>query len=309
MRHLLLTAALLAFPTLASAQALPDIQDALIQEGKVTAAAGQTAKTGETTGPAPDVVIDGEAGVYLLKVNEIFQVSAAGSIGYSENPQRVLGNPGDSFYKDYALSAAVVTRLAAQVDFAAALSLTGRDFIEDYGPSGRNIAATVSVGMPIDGGPVYVGLVGFTGESYDQDFDDGIRFKGIAANVSTVFPIGDRWAVRPGAGITRQWSEVSENNSLTYNLSADVFYAISPKITAALQVGVSKRVYDNFYEDVTFIERKDNTKSVGVSVAYKATPYVTLALNAGYEKQESSFFLAEFESTDASINLVLRRSF
>lgn len=83
---LLPTLALAALPVPLTAQSLPDIQDAINRGTSIDEALREQARTSEVPADADTGEIDGEAGVYVLTVNEIFYVGASVGTGWKRIP-------------------------------------------------------------------------------------------------------------------------------------------------------------------------------------------------------------------------------
>lgn len=302
------SAVLLVWAPLASAQVSPPIDDAVIQGEILNRSAGQAAAATGQQGEAADNEIDGEAGIYVLTVNEIFFVSGSAGVGYSTNPTRTANDAGEDWYGDLGASVGVSTRLAGAVDFGASLNVDARDFFDTDDASSRSVSTTVSVGAPIFG-PVYGSVVAFGGYAYDDSFDNKTSFYGLSANASSAFRLSENLLLRPGVGITQQWSGVSENNSLTATASVDAAYAISPQWIVSGRVSISQRNYEDFYEDVTFVEREDTSVGVSASVIWRPARNMTLAASISYEDQDSTFFLSEFDALDTGVSFSFRHTF
>lgn len=292
----------------AVAQVVPDIGDAVVQGEIINRNVDETTRA-VSRGRAEAEEIDGEAGIYVLTLNEIFSVFGEGGIGYASNPTRSANDPGGSWYVDAGLGVGLATQLGQKIDFGASASVTSREFLDDDADaaSSQSLSGSVAVGAPI--GRFYLGLVGFGGWSFQDNIDDRIGFYGLSANVSTTIRLSERAALRPGLGLTRQWSETEENNNLTAIASADLIYAFTPDLIATGRVAVFERVYDDFYEDVTFIEREDTNAGGSIALVYRMTPALRIGAGASFERQDSTFFLSEFDAYETAITATLRLTF
>lgn len=288
----------------AQAQTTPDLQDLVVQSEQISRGAAQAADAGVRGEREDGGTIDGEGGLYVLTLNEIFQVSASAGIGYTDNPLRTADNVGDSFYSDFSVSVGLATRIKETVDFGLTANVGGREFFDSAGPSNRTAFGSASLGTGIIG-PIYAGVVGFGGYSFERDFTGGSSFYGVSGSLSAAIPLGKRALIRPGIGATRQWSGVSENNSSSVSASADVIVGLVPRVNASLRGIASIRWYDDFYEDVTFVSRRDKVYGGSASLSWSPSRSLSIAATVGYEKQDSRFFLAEFDAWDASAGVVL----
>lgn len=252
--------------------------------------------------------IDGEAGVYVLTVNEIYSVSAASSLGYNSNPTRTAGDAGGDWYADLGGRLAVSTRLDDRVDFSAALNLDAREYFDTDAASSRGLSLTAALGMPLFA-DLYFSVIGFAGYSADKDLENEVAFQGLALNVSAAYQPTERLTLRPGLGLMQQWSGISENNSVTATVSLDAFYRIAPRWLVSTRVSVAEREYDDFYEDVTFVARDDTTFGASASLIWRPTDVFTAAVGLSYEDQDSSLFLSSYEAFDSGVFVSVKRSF
>lgn len=303
MRQLLsvsLPALAMAFVSPAAAQVAPDLGDAVIQGEILNRDAESTLRTAPA-GQATDDEIDGEAGIYVLTVNEIFSVTGDAGLGYMSNPTRSAGDPGGSSYAQADLGFGVATRVAQAADLGVSLNVSGRKFLDDAADVASSQSASASIALGTDLGPVYVGFIGFGGYSFQDGFGDSLGFHGLSANASHTFALSNRLLVRPGIGLTQQWSAASENDSLTLAASADLVFMATSRLVASARAAFFKRSYDDFYEDVTFVKRKDDNFGVSLTLVYRATPSLRLVGGAAFEQQDSTLFLSEFKAHDIAM--------
>lgn len=287
-------------------QGLPDLAEGVTQSGQLRRAAEASIKAARPLVAEGETALPGEAGVFLLRVNEIFFVAANGSLGYTDNPDRNADNVSGDEFTEASVTTGVSTRLGETVDFGLSANLGGREYFERDSASNRNLSGTVSAGVPLTG-PVYLGVVGYGGWNYDNDFDDAVGFYGAAATLSAAIPLGQRLVLRPAVTVNRQLSEESENESTTVSGGLEAFLQAAPGVTVSARVAMSRRWFDNFYEDVTYVERKEWTTTVAASVSWQPVEYLTIGALIGYEKQVSDFYLSSYDAyeTAALVNFAL----
>lgn len=289
-----------AFIQPAMAQDAPDIEGAIIQGNQIADVIGATIRPATTAGSVTND-IDGEAGIYVMQVNEIFFVAASGGIGYSTNPVRTIDNLGDSFSANAGFSAGVRTRLGGAVDFGVVAGVSGVEYFEDFAPSSRNVNASAQAGTAIAGTPLYVNVAAFGGLNYDSKFSQGTAFYGGSASLSAGVALGPRTIVQPSIGGTRQWSQISENNSSSAAGGVNIVQIISSAMTVSLNGRITRTWFDDFYEDVTFVKRTDWSYGVGATASYRLSDRFNLSASGGYEWRDSTFILSNYESADASV--------
>lgn len=308
-RHLALSfLGAVALAPFASAQVAPPIEDVVIQGEILNRSVGEAIGPNGAPAETSSNEIDGEAGIYVLTVNEIFFVSGSAGVGHTSNPTRTANDAGEDWYGEFGAGIGLSTRLGGAVDFSAAVNVDGRDFIDNDVASSRSISTTASVGSTI-WGPVYGSVTAFGGYAFDDSFDNETSFYGLAANASAAFKLADNLLVRPGVGLTQQWSDVSENNSYSATASVDAVYVIAPEWLVSARLSISERTYEDFYEDVTFVEREDTSVGASASLVWRPTRNLTLAASIAYEDQDSTFFLSEFDAVDSGLSISARHTF
>lgn len=292
----------------AAAQSTPDIEGAVIQQGQITDLLRDEIGQGRAM-PGDDGEIEGEAGVYVLTLNEIFFVGGSAGLGYAENPERSALSDGGSFLTSAGLTAGLQTRVAEQFDVGLRASVSGVEYLEAAAPSSRSISAALSAGMPLGDSPFYAGISAFGGYNFDGDFKGGTSFYGASASLGAGLPLGPATLLRPGIGVTRQWSGISENNSTSAAVSVSLLHQPAPQVTLAADAQVSRAWFDNFYEDVTFVERSDWSYSAGLSANWSPAEWFSVSASAGYEKRDSAFFISEYEGFETAIAMTVRHRF
>jgi Putative beta-barrel porin 2 len=299
----------LVTPNKAAAQVTPDVTEATIQGQQIIDAANKAAQTRQRTGQTGGDIINGEAGIFVLTVNDIYSVSLSGGAGYTDNATRTADNIDKGYYSDFGLSAGISTKLAEKVDFGFSGTIGGREFADEIPPSNRTVSSNISLGAKVGRTPLYFSVVGFGGYSFDGKFKNANSFYGVSSTLSASMPIGQRLFVRPSLGVTRQMAGVSENNSTSLSGSLELVARITPKLTGSLRGVVTGRLFDDFYEDVTFVERQDTQYQIGGSLSYRLSKFATLSASASYEKQGSKFFLSQYTASDAAFGLSVRVQF
>lgn len=292
----------------ATAQTFDDIEDAVTQ-GSIFNDAAERA--GPEVAQQEDAsAIDGEAGVYVLRRNDIFSVSAIAGAGYSDNPARVQDSDiGGSASFQLALAAGVDTRVAQQYDAGANIVLSGTEYEESGAPDSRNAVANAYIGRGFFDGAFYGAISATYGQTMDGHFDNATAFYGVTANVTTVRRLSDRILVQPELSFSRQWSDLSEqeNSNVTAGLTATWIPAQKWRVTG--RVDYTYRIFDDFYEDVTFVERKDSVVRVTAGIQRQLSESISLSVSATYVDQESEFFLSEYTSFDGGVSARLVKRF
>lgn len=293
----------------AFAQAVPDITDAINQGSRVEDA--RRAQQDTAIGPQinEDAEIDGEAGIYVLTVNDIFYVAGGIGGGWSENPLRTVDDEGSSGFGNAVITAGMQTKLAEQFDFGVSVTASGVEFIEDFAPSSRTINSSINVGMPIGGTPIYVGASVYGGRSFDGDFESGTWFYGANAQVSAGIPIGPNTLARATITSGRSESDITENNAWNATASVELTQIITPEVSLGAQARVTRTWFDDFFEDVTFVPRKDWQYGGNVNAVYTPTPWLSAQVSAGYEQRDSGFFLSNYNGFEATFSLTARKRF
>lgn len=293
-------------PPAAQAQGLPSV-DQTIATGDTIDEIIRRQQAAERAARSNE--IDGEDGIYVLRVNEIFFVAGSSDIGYMSNPLRNENDVGGSSYASLLTSAGVQTRLAETLDAGLSLTLSGTEFAEDFAPSSRSVSTALTVGRELPGMPIYVSASAFGGFSFDKSFGNQVGFYGAAFSASTAMQWDDRTVFRAGVGANMQLSDVRENDNLSVSASASVTHALTERLAVTMDVRVTQSKFDDFFEDVTFIEREDTTYAASIRADFALSESVSLGATVGYEERSSSFFLSNYTNSEGSLMLTARARF
>lgn len=255
-------------------------------------------------------ILAGEPGVFILNKNKIFVLGAAAGTGYTDNPGRTLDtNDEGAFYGTLALSAGVNTRIAQQVDAGISVVASGVEYGRADAPSYRNVISNIYFGRGIWDDRIYLSSNTSVGVNFDREFKNSTTFYSTSINASTIQKITDNILFWPSVSVLRQWSGQSEQNNFTFSVSSMIIWRPAPKWTVRGHGGYSHRRYDDFFEDVTFVKRKDHQFRVGVGVSRQITESIDASANFDYTNQSSSFFISEFEALDGGVTLKINKRF
>lgn len=245
---------------------------------------------------ADGAVIDGEGGVYLLERADIFSVGALASLGYDSNPLRQIDSNSSSFYGSTTLFAGIDTRVGNSVDVGFSVTANLNEFIDEQGPDGRSLVASVYASKAFWRERIIMSLSSFAGINTDGSFKNDASFYGFSLSASSLIPISQQLFIRPVVSINRQLSGISEQDTWALSARSDAIYQFNRRWRAGAYVNYSHRIFDNFFEDVTLVSRNDDLIQVGGSASYQLTPRANLTLATSYTKQFSTFFLSEFQA-------------
>lgn len=304
-----LMASCAALPGTAAAQIIPDIQDAINQGTGIDAALEEQRRATLQRSAEDGGAIDGEAGVYVLTINEIFYVGASAGGGWAENPVRTVDDLGGSVFGSAAASAGVQTRLGETFDGGIALSVSGVEYDKSFAPSSRTVTASTNLGLPIADTPLYASASAFGGWNYDGDFKNGTGFYGASLALSAGVPLGPKTVLRGSVNAGRQEGEIEENNAWNANLSFDLTHYLTQSVAVGIGAGGGRVWFDDFYEDVTFVERLDWQYGGNVNASWAPTNWLSVSASVGYDKRDSAFFLSNYDGFEASLAVAARKRF
>lgn len=258
---------------------------------------------------AEDATIDGEAGIFVLKKNKLFTISASAGGGYSTNPGRTLDTSQASAFGSVALRAGLNTIIGQQYDVGVNLVGTATEYEDDLGPSNRSGVANIYVGRTLFDDHLYFSIGAVGGVNTNADFKQSSTFFGGSASASYTLSISNNVVFRPSITAARQWSNRSEQNNISGTANADLIWRPAPNWIVSGGASYTYRKYDNFFEDVTFVEREDNQYRIGLSVSRRISDTSNISVSYDYTNQNSSFFLSEYDSHDGGLNLQISHRF
>lgn len=293
---------------ISSAQSAADLESAVTTGSQFDEAQLLLEEQRDTTEGAAS--IEGEPGIFILRKNKIFTYGAAVGTGFSDNPGRTLNSSGeDAAYASAALTAGINTRIAQRYDAGASFVGSLNKYDRSDAPSNSNAILNSYIGTPVLDGALYVSANAAAGLNMDDSFDRGTAFYQIGASVSNVTRLSDTILLRPSFGVARQWAGQGEQKNLSATASAELIWRARPKWLVRGNVAYTHRIYDDFFEEVTFVERKDDSVRLGVSVARQINESINASLNFEYTDQRSSFFISEYDAIDGGLSLRLSKRF
>ncbi len=301
-------AMLLASIAFQSMAGVPDIQEAINRGAQIDDAVRQQQEL-RPESDAKDVSIDGEAGIYVLKVNEIFYVGAAAGAGWSENPLRTSDNVGDSTFFSAAFTGGVQTRIDQSFDAGLSVTVSGTQYDKNFAPSSRTVTIAANTGTQIGETPFYAGLYGYGGFNFDDNFEQSSGFYGATAAVSAGFMVASRTVVRPSLSLGRQLNQIDENDSWSTVASLDLTHIINDELTLGASARVTRTWFDDFFEDVTFVKRKDWSYKAIASMHYRPLDWLTVSATVGYERVDSTFYVSEYAGWDTQLTMSAMKRF
>ncbi len=254
-------------------------------------------------------IVDGEPGVFILKKAKIFTVGISAGGGYSSNPGRTLDTSNESAFANVALRAGVNTIVAQTYDVGLNIAVSAVEYDDTLGPSSRSAVTNAFIGRGVWDNRIYVSGSVVAGVNANEKLKQGRAFYGTSINASYVHKLSNNILLRPSVSASRQWSGESEQNNISATASAELIWQIAPKWTMSTQLAYTHKAYDNFFEDVTFVKRKDGNIQAGFRVTRKIADKVNISVSYDYTTQDSTFFLSEYESHDGGINLQISKKF
>ncbi len=255
-------------------------------------------------------MLEGEPGVFILKKNDIFVLGAAAGSGFSDNPGRTLDtNAQDAYYSSVALSAGINTRIAGQYDAGLNVVASGTEYDRGDAPSNRNAITNVYIGRPVLDGRFYISANATAGLNMDRKFDRGTAFYSTGINVSTIRKFSKNVLIRPTLSVSRQWSGQGEQNNYSLSAAGEVVCRPAQKWLVRGRIAYNARWFDDFFEDVTFVKRKDNVIRAGLTVSRQITKGIDASASIEYIDQNSSFFISDYKAFDTGLNLKISRRF
>jgi hypothetical protein len=301
-----LSLALLLAAAPAHAQTLSEIGRSVTDGAQIEAAIARGA-TPRGDGE-DDQAIDGEAGIYVLRKADIFFVGGEAGVSYSTNPLRTVDDVGGSGAAEASLDIGVQTLIFEKVNFSAVASFAGTRYFKDFAPSNTVASGNMSLSTGIGKTPFLIGASAFGGWNFDRDVKAATGFYGASVHVGAVLPLDRQTILHPLLVASRVKNEVGENDSKSIGLRTTLARRMG-RMTVSANAVVSRFWFDDFYEDVTFVPRRDWQYEGGIAVSYALTPRATLAASARYVKRDSSFFLSNYAAVDSGVGLALNWRF
>jgi hypothetical protein len=297
----------LSVTTPAQAQSLPDLGRSVTQGSQVQDIL-DWANARRQRAQVNDQAIDGEAGLYVLKKQDIFYIGGSLGAGYATNPLRTIDDIGGSSSIEARIDAGMQTVIRDNIDLGVGIGLESTTYDKSFAPSNSAISGSISVGKALAAMPLYLSAAGFGGWNFDEKGRNPTSFYGLTGQVSSQLPLGSRTLLQPQLVVSRVLGEVKENHVTSVGLRLSAVTQRGKFLWSAT-AGAAHFWYDDFYEDVTFVERQDWQYDVGAALTYRLGQRATLAGSLRYTKRDSSFFLSNYDSVDGGAAVTMRIAF
>lgn len=281
------------------AQTVNDISSAITQGAQFEQAQSVTDRTRrQETGEA----LEGEPGIFILRKVDIYSAGAFLGAGYSSNPARTFNTNGKgSGFVSMGATAGVNTRIDSKYNAGVNLSMLGVQYVANDTLSNRNLILNSYIGQSVLDDLLYISTNVSLGYSMDDSFNHGTRFQQLGFSVSSVRQLTKNSVIRPTLSISRQWSAQKEQKNILFKLGGAIIWNPEPGIRASANLSYAYRLYDNFFEDVTFIERSDREYRASFVLSKPLSRRSDLSASIEYTRQASTFFLSGYTSFDGGI--------
>lgn len=253
-----------------------------------------------------EAILTGRDDILLMRRRRFFSLFGSASGGYSDN---VALSPtmreGDA-YVAADLGLRVATQLGGLVDVYAEGGLsttryfdqTGLDLVAAFGAVGAHVAAA---GFDVD--LAYTPSIVWDGDVEDRQLTQH-RF---SAGISRAFRVG-RGLVRLSAGGERIEADPAAFQNFAANAGLSGILPLGPRGSLVASVRGVRRWYDNYFEGLLGLERRDWYLEGAVALSWQIHPNIGLETRISHARNWSTADISRYRVTTAAavIRAVLR---
>ncbi len=254
--------------------------------------------------------IKGEPGIYILTKADIFSLGARLNLGYTDNPQATKdGNGHGSKYGSFAFSAGVSSKFPNSVDYGVNLTVSGVEYDRSDAPDSLSLASNTFIGKSFADGMLYASLGLNAGVNGSHRFNDTSQFYGLSATIDVPFQLAENVNIITSLSLERQLSDQDEQDSTIVSLGGRLMWFPTNNLQFSLRGSYSDRLYDNFFEDVTFVKRRDDIYALGIAASSTFAHDLQGSVSINFKRNRSTFFLSDYTARDTLLNLSLTKRF
>lgn len=300
--------ALAALLALAPAAALAQtaVTDAIVREQQIRDAIGAAPEPEPRGDDGEGATLPGETGVFVLLQRDIFSFEAGFGAGLTTNAAKSdVDSRRSAFLTAYA-DLGVDTRIGGAVNAGLHLAVSSIRYTDASDLSSSSLVGSFTLGEEIWNGLYAQGNLSL-GYSFGDGFSRDSTFLAGSVTLSRRFTLHDRVSALPYVFAGGQHVDQSELRNLSFGAGLRLDVLVAEGLVVSPSFSYTRVSYPDFFEDATFVERRDNRLQFGVSMQYAVAEMLLIGGSFGYSFNASTLDLSEYESADGSA--LLRATF
>lgn len=248
-------------------------------------------------------------GVFVLIERDIFSVGLDVGLGYSNEVDKGALQDAESGYTSVQFDIGVDTRIADSFDAGARLIASETLFHNDSTFDSAALLGSVYVSEAFFDRTLILTADATGGLNAGYDFDNPSAYINGSIRATRPIPLGQDIVLVPSVFASLIYAEQSEQDRWEAGASLRLIARLCDGLRLTLGGGVTYGEYDNFYEDVLFVNRKDTTAYASVGLEYAIDDNVSAFANLRYTNRTSTLDIVEYEETDASAMIGIKARF
>jgi hypothetical protein len=250
-----------------------------------------------------------DPGVFVLIEKDIFSVGLDVGLGYTNEVDKGSLQDAKSAYTSLQFDIGADTRIADSFNAGARLTVAETIFHDTRGFDSAALLGSVYVSEAFFGGTLIVTADATGGLNGGYDFDNGSSYINASIRAARPIPLSRDVVLVPTVFASIVHAEQGEQNRWETGASARLIARLDDDLRLNVAGGVTFADYDNFYEDVLFVSRRDTTAYASFGLEYTIDENVSAFANVRYSNRTSTLDIVEYEETDASVSIGLTARF
>jgi hypothetical protein len=250
-----------------------------------------------------------DPGIYVLVRQDIFSVGLDVGVGYTSEVDKGSLRDAESTYTSMQFDIGADTRIANSFNAGVRLTVAETLYHDEDGFDSGALIGSIYVSEPFFDDTLIVTADVTGGLNGGYDFDDHSAYVNTSIRAARPIPLTNSIVFVPSISVSNVFSEQGEQNRWEYGAQARLAARLDEDLRLTVGAGVTYSDYDNFFEDVLFVSRRDTTAYASLGLEYMIDENVRAFANVRYTNRTSTLDIVEYEETDASVSIGLSARF
>jgi hypothetical protein len=254
-----------------------------------------------------ELTLTGQNDLVLLENRQLFELHASSGLDFTDNAFLSYKHQASDTVFNNSAGARVATRIDELYDVYAGLDLATSSHAANPILDFSDFAGTVGTGFPVRNFRLDFSYTGTDvhASSFGHEF---LTLHDLAGSVS--YPMRYRGAaIAPQFTLTRAYAEPTQFTSTEFRLGAGISYPIRGDLGLFGQPSIYYRSYDNYFRNVTGVNRVDTGVDLPAGIVWAPRPYLSAVLQLDLAYNSSTFAPNSYTALSAMPSVRLKYGF
>lgn len=266
--------------------------------------------TGIADVPPEEYLLTGRDDLMLLQERKFFTLSATGRTTFTNNAYLSDQVRKSDTVVDGKVSGKVATKIAQTYDVYAELGAIGSRYMHQQALGYNGITANVGGEAPINDkwrvGVQYGYTMAFLKGGFSEQL---VTINDFVAYTNYTLQINPNTLLVPQLSLDRTIAAPSDYNALALDASVSLLHRFRPTVIGVVAVETGYKDYNNYFESITHIDRKDRTYGVNASVRWTPLDAVQLSASFAATHNDSTLLSSDYNAVSISPMVEMKVNF